>query len=153
MQIDEHRTVLVEVTSDFDLECQGIHLIDATMQLEQHLHLSPEGNMCLSPDVGHFRITRPYVNFQLKITCEPRVWHFDVTLLSSIISESLPIEKYAWIRLGKPQIDEIGRKFVDEIGRDIVHDRMTNFLLARQGLMNYSPPLDFGLREHLNRVM
>lgn len=34
MQLDEHKSVLVEVTSDFDLECQGIRLIDSTMQLE-----------------------------------------------------------------------------------------------------------------------
>ena len=120
--------------------------------MEQHLHLSPEGNMCLSPDVGQFKITRPYVNFDLKISCDERVWNFDVTLLSNI-EEPLMVERYAWIRLGKPPIDDIGRKFVEEIGRDQIIDRMTNFLLARQGLMSQSPPLELGLTEHLNRVL
>jgi hypothetical protein len=63
MQLEEHRTVLVEVASDFDLECQGIHLANTSMLLEQHLHLSPEGNMCLSPNVGQFRLTNPRVTF------------------------------------------------------------------------------------------
>ncbi len=31
MQLDERRSVLVEFSSDFDLDCQGIHLKDASM--------------------------------------------------------------------------------------------------------------------------
>lgn len=38
------------------------------------------------------------------------------------------VERYAWVRLGEPQIDYIGRIFVDELGRPKCVERFKLFL-------------------------
>lgn len=41
LKIDEQKTVLVEVETDFDAECLGLHMAPK-MEILQHLHLSNE---------------------------------------------------------------------------------------------------------------
>lgn len=77
-----------------------------------------KGQVCLSPNVGQFKLTNPSVRFNLRVTRDQkRVWEFEVTLLSDVRVQ-LPVERYAWVRLGMPSIENIGKAFVDEIGRD-----------------------------------
>lgn len=86
------------------------------------------------------------------MTTGDRNWRFDVRLLSNI-KLSFPLERYAWVRLGKPNIDGIGERFVNEIGKDHCAWRYTEFLRRYWGLTeNVVEPMDFKLRRHLDAL-
>lgn len=125
MKINQRCIVNIEVVTGFDAQCLGLH-VPKKMEIVQLLHMS-EGAMCLSPDTGKFRLSMPYVSFTLKVSSGNRKWNFEVILLSEVKIE-LPIERYSWVRLGMPLIDDIGSKFVEEIGKDCCIWRYTQFL-------------------------
>lgn len=105
LEINEKRYFKIETATLFDAECLGLH-IQPMMEIEQLIHLHGE-HMCLSPNTGHLKLTNPDVHFKLRVTEGQNQWNFDIRLLSDVKLD-LPIEKYAWIRLGKPAIDGIG---------------------------------------------
>ena len=47
------------------------------------------------------------MKFELEVSEGARRWQFYITLLSNQGGD-LPLQRYAWVRLGKPQIDNIG---------------------------------------------
>ena len=108
LKVGEERFVdSVETRTDFDAECLGLHICPKMERLHQQVHLGDGGGVCLSPNVGQFKVTNPEVTFDLTITSDDKRWQFKVTLLSEV-QDSVPVERYAWIRLGKPAIDNIG---------------------------------------------
>jgi hypothetical protein len=78
--------------------------------------LHKEGDVLFcSPNNGHFTVKSPDVRFRLEVETGERSWRFEVRLLSNV-KLNFPLERYAWVRLGKPNIDGIGERFVNEIG-------------------------------------
>ncbi len=97
------------------------------MVLEQYLHMEEDCVLRCSPDVGHIRVKSPVVKFDLEVFEGDREWRFAIMLLSNQKDKGL-VDRYAWIRLGKPNIDDIGGKFVNELGRDKCEERFELFL-------------------------
>lgn len=94
----------------------------------------------------------PDVRFRLQVWAGDRAWKFEIRLLSKTILE-LPVERYAWVCLGKPEIPRIGDDFVHEIGRNHCIARFLEFLRRHQGLSeNTVEPMDFKLRKHLQLI-
>jgi|LauGreDrversion4_2_1035121.scaffolds.fasta_scaffold3040223_2 hypothetical protein len=84
-------------------------------------------DICCSPNTGIFRVKSPDVRFRLEVWSGERAWRFEIRLLSKTIL-ALPVERYAWVCLGKPEIPRIGDEFVNEVGRFQCIARFTQFL-------------------------
>ena len=123
-------------------------------RLHQQVHLGDGGGICLSPNVGQFKVTSPQVTFDLTITANDKRWQFKVTLLSEV-ELTVPVERYAWIRLGKPAIVNIGEQFIDEIDRDMCYHYCNNFLKSMRGETKLPEPLFVvpGLKPHYYELM
>lgn len=144
----------VETRTDFDAECLGLHICPKMERLHQQVHLGDGGGICLSPNVGQFKVTSPQVTFDLTITANDKRWQFKVTLLSEV-ELTVPVERYAWIRLGKPAIVNIGERFIDEIDRDMCYHYCNNFLKSMRGETKLPEPLFVvpGLKPHYYELM
>jgi hypothetical protein len=81
-------------------------------------------------------------------------WCFTIRLLSEC-QPQYPIERYAWCRLGMPEIDDIGAKFVQDIGRDICINLYQRFLTKMRGetLMPCEDLVVPGLKDHYNHII
>ena len=110
------------------------------------------GLLCCSPNVGQFTVKSPNVLFNLEVAQENRTWNFKIRLLSNQRAE-MQLERYAWARLGKPNIDNIGGWFVNEIGRERCIERYNLFQkLLNQEQTEPLPQIEFGLHDHLQNI-
>ena len=60
---------------------------------------------------------------------------------------NLPVERFAWVCLGKPSIPGVGEQFVNELGKNKCIARYLEFMKRYWGQSeNIVEPLDFKLR-------
>ena len=111
-----------------DLECVGI-ISSCDFHMDQHVHMV-DGVIALSPDVGQIQVTQNHVWFLLEVSCGKRQWQFEIELVCAC-QPKLPVERYAWVRIGSPIIDNIGRDFVSQMGHEICGNKYVSFLEQR----------------------
>ena len=125
LKVNETKYCKVRFITKFDAPCLGLYC-EEHMELEQHVHMV-DNQICYSPNNGQIQLKNPSVSFDLEVSEGSCKWRFQIRLLSNQ-GIDLPLARYAWVRLGKPQIDQVGDEFVKEIGEEKCEARYLHFL-------------------------